>query len=675
MPLLLGSLRGKFVFWMAAVFTISLLLAFLAFHSVSNQITVALGDRFAEKQALYDRSRIRSPVLKEIALARKMADSAILQAWAKQEDDPQLKAAALQEMNSYRQFFFDGSVSLIVDRSGHYYYNNKKNDFAGQELRYTLNDSVPEDRWYFRERQREFPYTLLVSPDQHLSITKIWVDVPMRTSDGLLLGMVRAGIPLTNFIDDFIRNHEDGITNILIDGDGAIKAHPDAALIDMNSSNIHVARFTFFNLLNLQDDREEFQAALDALRMVPTQVQTLYLTIQGERKLVGIAYMPDLNWFNITVMDVDTLLGEQTFTPMFFVLAGALLVSLLAIAGVLQYFVLRRIAVLDSAARKVAAGRYDLQLPHRENDELGRLASGFNHMAATIRNNTEKLEQRVAERTAELQQANLQLAFKNQQIIDSIRYAKLIQTAILPRSDLLARYLSDHLVMWLPRDVVGGDFYFLHPAQDQGCFIGVVDCTGHGIPGAFMTMTAHAVIRQVLSELADVALSELLMQIDDRLRQTLQHTQDGDALDYGMDIALCRVNNRVLEYAGCGIDLCVVSEDKATVIKATHRGLGYRRHQRKVKPITVHQFALNNCPRFYLVSDGLLDQDGGEDGFGFGRERFLQQIEYWADMPLIQQQAPLVDLLEAYRGQRSQRDDITVFGFSVMNDSPSGEGI
>ena len=120
MPLLLGSLRGKFVFWMSAVFTISLLLAFGAFRSVSDTIIIALGDRFAEKQALYDKSRIRAPVQKEIVLARKMADSVVLQRWAEAENDPQLKASALKELDSYRQYFFDGSVSFIIDKSGHY---------------------------------------------------------------------------------------------------------------------------------------------------------------------------------------------------------------------------------------------------------------------------------------------------------------------------------------------------------------------------------------------------------------------------------------------------------------------------------------------------------------------------------------------------------------------------
>ena len=184
-----------------------------------------------------------------------------------------------------------------------------------------------------------------------------------------------------------------------------------------------------------------------------------------------------------------------------------------------------------------------------------------------------------------------------------------------------------------------------------------------------MTMTAHAVLRQVISESDGLALPLVVSAIDDRLRQTLQHTGEGDALNYGMDIAICRLSAGLLEYSGCGIDLCLVENGVSSVIKATHRGLGYRLNPRKVKPIEVHKIQLREALRFYLASDGLLDQDGGEDGFGFGRERFLNQIALWADVPLNQQQALLVELLEQYRGLRSQRDDITVFGFSVNNQS------
>lgn len=665
MPLLLGSLRGKFIFWLAAVFLFAITVAAVAFHQVSNSIVSALGERFAEKQALYDKARIRTPLIKEVLLARKLSESKELMDWARHEDDPDLKSQAFMQLESYRHYFYDGSFSFIVHKSGHYYYNNRMGDFDGQELQYTLNRKNPADAWYYQITRGNFPYFLHVDHNQHLGLTKLWVDVPVKTIDGEILGLIRAGIPLKDFINNFFSEKETGITNILIDGSGVIQAHPDVDMIDMNSRDTPVStRFSLFNLLNKEEDKEEFQAAIDALRLVPTQVQILPLMIQGEVKLVGIAFMPDLQWFNVTVMDMQALLGNISLSPVLLVSVFSLIFSLIAVAVVLQRFVLKRVAQLDDAARVVTGGNYDLKLPETFNDELGRLAISFNYMAKNVRDNTEKLEFRVAERTRELQYANSLLEQKNKQILDSIKYARLIQNAILPRSDVLARYLNDHLVMWLPRDVVGGDFYFLHPTED-GCFLGLVDCTGHGIPGAFMTMTAHAVIRQVLSERSDAPLIEIVKLIDERLRKTLQHhSVETQGLDYGMDIALCRLTNSQLEYVGCGIDLCYLQGEKADYIKASRFGLGYKRHARKEKALATHTINYQPDQRFYLVSDGLLDQDGGVDGFGFGRERFLQQIEQWHSTPLNEQQIMWGQLLTAYQGERTQRDDITIFGFS-----------
>ncbi len=131
-----------------------------------------------------------------------------------------------------------------------------------------------------------------------------------------------------------------------------------------------------------------------------------------------------------------------------------------------------------------------------------------------------------------------------------------------------------------------------------------------------------------------------------------------------MDIALCRLTNSQLEYVGCGIDLCYLQGEKADYIKASRFGLGYKRHARKEKALATHTINYQPDQRFYLVSDGLLDQDGGVDGFGFGRERFLQQIEQWYSTPLNEQQIMWGQLLTAYQGERTQRDDITILGFS-----------
>lgn len=665
MPLLLGSLRGKFALLMAIAYLFTIALTLLAFNHVSSSITRTLGVRFAEKQVSYEQARIRAPILKEIALSRKLSDSPVLQAWAQHETDPALKAQALQELESFRQYFQDGSFFFIIDGSRHYYYNDRQKQYNGHELRFTLNPDTPHDQWYFATRTRHEPYSLNVDHDVALDVTKVWINTQIRTRDGQYLGMAGTGLALTDFVHEFIKNGHDGVTNILIDDSAAIQAHPKREYIDLNSQAKEAkVRFTLFNLLAVPQDRVALQAAMTELQSAPEQVKTLFLTLDGHVQLVGLAYLPEMKWLNVTVMDLDKLIGDQIFTSLMLVLVLALFACLVIVTWILQKLVLQRLDPLDNAARQVAAGHYAVPLADKHNDEIGRLSIGFNRMAETIRDNTNLLEERVQQRTEALHNANLELEQKNKQILDSIRYARMIQSAILPRYDLLSRYLAEHMVIWLPRDVVGGDFYFLQP-DGEYCYIGVVDCTGHGIPGAFMSMTANAVIRQLLNGSHDKPLSDLLLSIDEQLRLTLQHSPDAAGLDYGLDIGLCRLSAAEVEYAGCGVDLYLSGGGEVQRLSSAHRGLGYKRRTRRDKPITTYQLPLNADSRCYLVSDGLLDQSGEPDGYGFGRQRFQQLLLDWQTYSLVEQQVKLVDELARYQGHFPQRDDITVFGFAV----------
>ena len=671
MPLLLGSLRGKFVLLMAMAYIVTIALTLLAFNSVSSSITRTLGVRFAEKQVLYEKARIRAPILKEIALSRKLSDSPMLQAWAQNESNSTLKVQALQELESFRQSFQDGSFFYVIDSSRHYYYNDHQKKYSGKELRFTLDPTIPQDKWYFVSRTHDEPYSLNVDHDVALDETKVWINTQIRTNDGRYLGMAGTGMDLTAFVHEFIKNGHDGVTNILIDDSAAIQAHPNREYIDLNSQAKDAkVRFTLFNLLAVPQDRVALQTAITELQAAPEQVKTLFLTLDGHVQLVGLAYLPEMHWLNVTVMDLDKLIGGQIFSSLILVLVLALFVCLLIVTWILQALVLKRLDPLDGAARQVAAGNYSARLTDKRNDEIGRLAVGFNRMAETIRDNTRLLEERVQQRTEELHTANLQLEQKNKQILDSIRYARMIQSAILPRYDLLSRYLAEHMVIWLPRDVVGGDFYFLQP-DDDGCYIGVVDCTGHGIPGAFMSMTANAVIRQVLTGSRDKPLSDLLLSIDEQLRLTLQHSPDSVGLDYGLDIGLCRLSAAEVEYAGCGVDLYLSGASEVQRLSSARRGLGYKRRTRRDKPITTYRLPLTADSRCYLVSDGLLDQSGEPNGYGFGRQRFQQLLLQWQSLSLTEQQVKLVEELARYQGDFPQRDDITVFGFAI---SPLSRG-
>ncbi|MBF3347939.1 HAMP domain-containing protein, partial [Pseudomonas aeruginosa] len=141
----------------------------------------------------------------------------------------------------------------------------------------------------------------------------------------------------------------------------------------------------------------------------------------------------------------------------------------------------------------IAAGRYDTPLPLARQDEIGSLSKAFASLADQVRRHTAELEDKVQERTQALEEANREMAAAQKKIGDSLDYASLIQRAILPDRQLSATLGEHHFILWKPRDVVGGDFY-VYREQTDGYLIGVVDCAGHGVPGALMTMLARAAI-------------------------------------------------------------------------------------------------------------------------------------------------------------------------------------
>ncbi|MBI2382236.1 MAG: SpoIIE family protein phosphatase [Gammaproteobacteria bacterium] len=657
------SLKTRFFLITIAVFAILAVLGQLSFQGIANRFVRLLGERFAEKQVLYDKARIQAPLLREIALSQKSADSPILKRWAQNENDPGLRDAALKELESFRRFFQDRSYFFIVDHSLNYYYNDRQQQYTGRELRYALDPAKTPDSWYFRLRESPHDYELNVDYDVELKVTKVWINTLVR-EQGRMLGLSGTGLDLTAFLKDIVQAQQAGVTNILVDDEGAIQAHPDPRLIDLNTKSKQAGeRSTIFRHIPSAEEQAALRAALARLKSGKSAALTLALTLDGKPQLVGIAYVPELRWFNLSTMDLDAIVGHAHFLPLAALLLASLLLSLVLMAWLLNSLVLKRLGRLSLATERLAQGQYELDLPAERDDELGALAERFTQMAATVRDHTQNLEHKVAERTQALAAANTELAQANRQILDSIRYAKLIQTAILPRPEHLQALVGEHMALWLPRDVVGGDFYFLH-AEKSATFLGVVDCTGHGVPGAFMSMTAHAVLHQLLTEAAELPLPELLAIYEDRLRHTLSHEPGADALDYGLDIGLCRLNHeaRTLDYCGFDIDLYVVDGSGVDRLRANRGGLGYRRRRRR--ETSAHGLSWGEGLRFYLSSDGLLDQAGGAEGYGFGRARFEHFLSETAGLSLHEQERRLAARLADYQGQHAQRDDITVLGFS-----------
>lgn len=268
--------------------------------------------------------------------------------------------------------------------------------------------------------------------------------------------------------------------------------------------------------------------------------------------------------------------------------------------------------------------------------------------------------------------AEVAMRAAHQKMMEGLAYAQMIQNNVLPKHSQLAARIPAHFVLWQPRDVVSGDFFFFHDEGRQ-FLLGVADCTGHGVPGAFMTMTAHVVLSQLVSEVGPEDPASLLMIANRLLRAQLHQGQDEKGgVDNGLDLGLvfCDVKKRKLVYAGARIGLVHAGRHGTVELRGQRQSLGYRRSDLSATFVN-HEIDVGPGDAFYLTTDGLLDQVGGAAGMPFGRRRLLDFVEWSRGRPMTEQVKALEHQLGIWQGDFPQRDDITVVGFRLEHDEPT----
>ncbi len=492
---------------------------------------------------------------------------------------------------------------------------------------------------------------------------KVWFNVQVRDGDRRL-GLVGSGIGLQAFLDDFIESNKVGVESMVLDAFGSILVHPNQNLVTLNAETAR-GRSLSTNILGLLDDLSAASAVRQAMaesRDSPGSVATVRVTLDGAPRLLALSWIPELQWFVASAVDLSTAQVVEV-RPLLPAIGLFLVLFLLLIGGgawLVEKRVLKPLRQLRRSAQALAAGQYDAPLPLHRQDEIGELSAAFGAMAQKVRSHTSELENRVRERTRDLEQANRDMAAAHKKIDDSIDYASLIQRSILPNRQLVSAMGDRHAVLWRPRDVVGGDFY-VYRADDHGCLFGVVDCAGHGVPGALMTMLAHAAIDQALGStgLADPAAA--LARTDAIVRSMLKEEDDAHALATNMDIGLAYVDlkRRKVHYSGAKIALYYCDGEDVHEVKAARRAIGDKR----VGEYHNTSIDLRSGRTFYMTTDGFLDQAGGDQGYGFGNSRFASMIREHARRPLAEQGEAFSLALARYQGGFPQRDDITMLCF------------
>ncbi len=309
-----------------------------------------------------------------------------------------------------------------------------------------------------------------------------------------------------------------------------------------------------------------------------------------------------------------------------------------------------RLAHLTWQTMQVARGDLNQRV-----DFLGEFSDAFNSMISSLQEKR-RLEQ-------ELVKAHGLLLEANTNILDSIHYARTIQTAFLPLHQEMASGLTDYFVLWKPRDVIGGDFYKFRSVPG-GFLIAVMDCTGHGVPGAIITMIAGSCFDRAVEDVGHEDPARILTRLDWLVKLALSQHREEALADDGLDIGICSVNRTLgrLVYAGARIDLYCGRSGRIHEVRADPQSVGYKASKRRIT-FRNHEIPVDTDTRFYLVTDGITSQTGGSKGLPMGRTRFVQLLQKCRTKPLSGQHQYLEDAVQHYRGQRPQLDDMTLLGF------------
>jgi serine phosphatase RsbU (regulator of sigma subunit) len=268
------------------------------------------------------------------------------------------------------------------------------------------------------------------------------------------------------------------------------------------------------------------------------------------------------------------------------------------------------------------------------------------------------------ERTQELFETNKTLNQRSHEINDSINYAKNIQRAILSKAEDCRKIFPESFALWMPKDAVSGDFYWCYSNQNYG-FIAMVDCTGHGVPGALMSIVANQMLDRVVNTYGFIDPNEILFHLDDAIINSLR--QETGIVKDGMDIALCRVDkeNKILTFAGAQRPLFYYDGTTLNEIPGNKMGVGGFMSGEYLKTFSQTEIHYKEGDIFYLTSDGYYSQFGGENRKKLMKKRFIEHISSIVSLPIAEQEQTLRKYYTEWQGNEEQVDDVLVIGIKM----------
>ena len=275
------------------------------------------------------------------------------------------------------------------------------------------------------------------------------------------------------------------------------------------------------------------------------------------------------------------------------------------------------------------------------------------------------LEEELERRTSVIRKQKAEIEQQNVEITDSINYAKRIQSSVLPDINKLKENFMDAFIMFYPRDIVSGDFYWFDKIDDEKFIIVCADSTGHGVPGAFMSMIGATLLQDIVTRKKITRPSQILTLLDKQIFSTLNQNMDLGVSNDGMDLVICEVNlkTRHIRFASAMRPIIIVQGGEPLYVRGNRSSVGGEAAINKY--FDDQEFYLNSGDTIYLFSDGFPDQFGGPDGKKMKIARLKSLIEQINNLPMLEQEVSISKFFDEWKGSFDQIDDVLLMGVRV----------
>ncbi len=379
---------------------------------------------------------------------------------------------------------------------------------------------------------------------------------------------------------------------------------------------------------------------------------------------------------------VISISRDDVFSPLkairrslLWIVAPVLLGSIL-LALIVAYLFVTPIIRLSNAADQIARGNFEVDLSLKRKDEIGKLARQLDRTSQILIkriSEQKEMNQKLEDQKGEIARQKEEIEGVNMQLTDSISYARRIQRALLPDIKVIRKVVKDAMIYYQPRDIISGDFYWferVRKGRSDYLVAACADCTGHGVPGAIMSMMGSNQLTNIVYYQNYLDPAKILARLDKAIKFELySRDEEGSSKKDGMEIGVCVVNleDYTLEFTGAGIPLYMVRKNELEQFRSIKEMVGgMEGEEREVEARLVkHTIEINKGDRFYMATDGFQDQFGGPDDRKLMTKKFKSLLTDYAGTALSEQKGKFETELNDWKGKGQQTDDVLVLGLEL----------